>query len=586
MPFKKLELSDQILKALQKKGYEKPTPIQAEAIPAILQGSDIFGCAQTGTGKTAAFALPIIHMLSTTGLESSIPHEPKPKKGKGKGKKNYPKRKIRALILTPTRELAAQVAENIETYGRFTKLKYAVIYGGVKQATQVQKLNRGVDILVATPGRLFDLIDQKLLSIKDVEIFVLDEADRMLDMGFLPDIKKVVGFLPEEKQTLFFSATLPKPIEELAQSLLKDPVSITTAPQRSSAAETVDQYLYHIEGNRKARLLRELLEDQEITRAIVFVRTKLSADRVANKLYKDAGIRAEAFHSNKTQAARVKIMRGFKNGRTRALIATDIAARGIDVDDISHVINYDLPDEEENYIHRIGRTGRAGASGIAISFCNKKQKPNLKSIQKLLGKKIPVLEHNIPPMSTSERHAERRSEDTSIGKKQKQNRKKSTEDAWAEYDKPSKKNSDKRNSDKKNSDKKNSNKPTKEKAVKKPSPKKPAPDNEKLFVADFDKMDADKKNLKQSQKKSSKRKPRSKNFSEKSEKGERSKRSERKKTSGKKRSFGGKGKSAGGKKSGPPKKGGGKNFKSKTAAKSDERPRKAVVKKGKPGKKK
>ena len=553
MPFKKLELSDLILKALQKKGYEKPTPIQAEAIPAILQGRDIFGCAQTGTGKTAAFALPIINMLST-GLESSIPHEPKPKKSKGKGKKNYLKRKIRALILTPTRELAAQVAENIETYGRFTKLKYAVIYGGVKQTTQVNKLNKGVDILVATPGRLFDLIDQKLLTIKDVEIFVLDEADRMLDMGFLPDIKKVVSFLPEEKQTLFFSATVPQQIEKLANSLLNDPVSITTAPQRSSAAGTVDQYLYHIEGNRKARLLRELLENPEVTRAIVFVRTKLSADRVANKLYKDAGIRAEAFHSNKTQAARVKIMRGFKNGRTRALIATDIAARGIDVDDISHVINYDLPDEEENYIHRIGRTGRAGASGIAISFCNKKQKPNLKAIHKLLGKQIPVLEHDIPPMTTSERHAERRAEDSTIGRKQKQNRKRSTEEAWAEYEKPGKKKSDK--------------KPTKdkEKSSKKIAPKKPTPDNEKLFVADFDKMDTDKKNLKQSQKKGPKRRAKPKKESDRSARKERSEKSDKKRSS-KKRSFAAKGKKTGTSKGAGSKSGAGRKFKSKAGSK-------------------
>ena len=430
MPFEKLELSERILKALKEKGYLKPTPIQAQAIPHILAGDDIFGCAQTGTGKTAAFALPIIHKLNAEFAAAW-------QKGEKPAKKHRGSRKIRALILTPTRELAAQIAENFEQYGKFTNLKYAVVFGGVKQEPQARKLNKGVDILVATPGRLFDLMDQKIVNLDDVEMFVLDEADRMLDMGFLPDIRKVVKALPESRQTLFFSATLPKEIKKLADSILTDPVTIQTSDKRSSAADTVTQYLYYIEGNRKNALLTKLLEDPEITRAIVFTRTKRRADRTAKKLYKDSGIRAEAFHSDKTQNARQKILKGFKNGRTRVLIATDIASRGIDVDEITHVFNYDLPDEPESYVHRIGRTGRAGASGIAISFCNSDQRSNLKQIQKMLGFKIAVLEHDIPPMSTSERHQIERSKDSQIGKKQKQNRRRSTEDAWDEYKSPS-----------------------------------------------------------------------------------------------------------------------------------------------------
>ena len=369
MLFKDLKIIEPILDALHKEGYTNPTPIQQAAIPPILLGRDLLGCAQTGTGKTAAFAVPMLQLLSK-------PHPAKPGH-----------RPIRALILTPTRELAIQIQESFAVYGSGLRLKNLVIFGGVNQFSQTQGLERGVDILVATPGRLLDLISQGYINLKDVEIFVLDEADRMLDMGFVHDVKKIITKIPVKRQTLFFSATMPKEIQGLANAILTDPVKVEVTPP-SSTADTIQQLLYYVDKANKKALLADILKDKSIETALVFTRTKHGADKVVKDLVR-IGIRAEAIHGNKSQNARQKALSNFKDRTTRVLVATDIAARGIDVDELTHVINYELPNIPETYIHRIGRTGRAGLSGIALSFCESEELPYLKDIHKLIGKEIP-----------------------------------------------------------------------------------------------------------------------------------------------------------------------------------------------------
>jgi len=377
MNFKEMNLIDPILKALVHEGYEAPSPIQSEAIPKLLSGRDLLGCAQTGTGKTAAFAIPILQMLYKQNV------------------KNTSKRTLRALVLTPTRELASQVAQSFTDYGRYTGLKTIAIFGGVGQQLQVSALRSGVDVLVATPGRLCDLIGQKLCNLNDISMFVLDEADRMLDMGFIHDVKKVIALLPKERQTLLFSATMPKEIASLAGSILRNPVTVAVTPV-SSAVDVIEQSVYFVDKGNKGRLLIDLLEEDEIVSALVFSRTKHGADRIGRILNK-AGVAAGVIHGDKSQGARQTALSDFKTGKTRVLIATDIAARGIDIDRLSHVINYDLPNEPETYVHRIGRTGRAGLSGIAVSFCNFDEKAYLKDIEKLIGKDIAVIdEHNYP----------------------------------------------------------------------------------------------------------------------------------------------------------------------------------------------
>ena len=368
MTFQDLPLQPAILKAVAEAGYTSPSPIQAGAIPPVLAGRDLLGCAQTGTGKTAAFALPILQNLS-----AQTPQRPC----------------IRALILTPTRELALQIGDSFSAYGKHLKLRHTVIFGGVGQQPQVEALRRGVDILIACPGRLNDLIGQRLIDLSDIEIFVLDEADRMLDMGFIHDVKKVIAKLPRRRQTLLFSATMPKEIEELADSLLHDPAVVKVDPV-SSTVDRIDQKLYFVEKKQKIELLAYLLQDKSIVNALVFSRTKHGADRIARLLNK-AGITAAAIHGNKSQTARVNALEGFKAGKTRVLVATDIAARGIDISELSHVFNYDLPEVPETYVHRIGRTARAGADGVAISFCSTEEREYLAGIEKLNRKKIPVV---------------------------------------------------------------------------------------------------------------------------------------------------------------------------------------------------
>lgn len=377
MKFEQLNLNAAILRALNEEGYETPTPIQQKAIPHVLEGRDLLGCAQTGTGKTAAFSLPMLHNLSKRPAEGGRT------------------RHIRSLILTPTRELAIQIQESLVAYGRHLPLRSTVIFGGVPQRPQTNALANGVDILVATPGRLLDLIDQGFIHLKNLEFFVLDEADRMLDMGFVHDVKRIIKLLPTERQSLFFSATMPPVISQLADSILKNPEKVAVTPV-SSTAETVKQALYYVDKGNKRKLLSHLLEDASIVSALVFTRTKHGADRVTKELCKD-GVKAEAIHGNKAQNARQRALSNFKEGKTRVLVATDIAARGIDVDSLSHVFNYDIPNIPETYVHRIGRTGRAGASGIAISFCMFDEKPYIKDIQKLIGREIPVVaEHPFP----------------------------------------------------------------------------------------------------------------------------------------------------------------------------------------------
>ncbi|MEO6611480.1 MAG: DEAD/DEAH box helicase [Chitinophagaceae bacterium] len=371
MSFNNLQLIAPVLKALSTEGYTTPTPIQQQAIPAILEQKDLLGCAQTGTGKTAAFAIPLLQLMH---LQQAASRENR--------------RTIKALILTPTRELAIQIEESFKAYGRYLDLRHLVIFGGVSQFNQVNTLRRGVDILVATPGRLLDLMNQNLLSLRDIKFFVLDEADRMLDMGFVHDVKRIIAKLPAQRQTLFFSATMPPEIQQLANGLLKNPVKVAVTPV-SSTVEIIQQSLYFTEKQNKPGLLTHLLSDSSIKTVLVFTRTKHGADKIAKGLSR-AGISAEAIHGNKSQNARQAALHNFKTRRTRVLVATDIAARGIDIDELTHVINYDLPNVPETYVHRIGRTGRAGASGIAISFCDQEEKAYLKDIQKLIGKTIPV----------------------------------------------------------------------------------------------------------------------------------------------------------------------------------------------------
>jgi ATP-dependent RNA helicase RhlE len=378
MLFQDLFLIEPILRALKDEGYTTPTPIQEQSIPILLKGIDLLGCAQTGTGKTAAFAIPIIQLLA--------------------GRPTYEKhRKIRSLIVTPTRELAIQIQESFVAYGRYVDLKTTVIFGGVGQGPQTDALRKGVDILVATPGRLLDLIQQGFISLKDVELFVLDEADRMLDMGFIHDIKKLLVLLPKQKQSLFFSATMPPEIVTLANSILHKPQKVEVTPV-SSTADTIQQYLYYVDKFNKNGLLLHLLKNEKIKTVLVFTRTKHGADKIVKVLEKN-NIKAEAIHGNKAQNARQRALSNFKAQTTRVLVATDIAARGIDVDDLQFVINYDIPNVSETYVHRIGRTGRAGSNGTAFSFCDAEEKSDWKLIEKLIGKQIEVIEDNPYPMT-------------------------------------------------------------------------------------------------------------------------------------------------------------------------------------------
>ena len=369
MTFKDLKLEAPILKALEKQGYSQPTPIQEQAIPILLKGHDLLGVAQTGTGKTAAFGIPILnHLLKD--------------KSSGQGK-----RKIKALVVTPTRELAIQIAENFTAYSQFTPLRNTVIFGGVKQSKQVASLQQGVDILVATPGRLLDLMNQGYITFRDLKYVVLDEADQMLDMGFIHDVKKIIAKLPPNRQSLFFSATMPKTIVELSQKMLGDFERVTIKPQQATA-EKVEQGVYFVSKNNKPKLLIHLLEQRPDDSVLVFSRTKHGANKIVKTLEK-AQIKSAAIHGNKSQAQRQKALGEFKEGTLKVLIATDIAARGIDVDDLALVINFDLPNVTETYIHRIGRTGRASASGIALSFCMGDERPYLKDIEKLIKQQVP-----------------------------------------------------------------------------------------------------------------------------------------------------------------------------------------------------
>jgi ATP-dependent RNA helicase RhlE len=379
MSFENLNLIEPILRALKTEGYTTPTPIQAQAIPIVLQNKDLLGCAQTGTGKTAAFAIPILQLL----YQDQLQHKEQ--------------KTIKALILTPTRELAIQIDESFAAYGRHTGLKHLVVFGGVSQNPQVDALKKGVDILVATPGRLLDLMNQRFVNLEHIRMLVLDEADRMLDMGFVHDVKKVIAKVPVKRQTLFFSATMPAEIQQLANTILTKPEKVEVTPV-SSTADTIQQSLFYVEKNDKKSLLIHLLKDKNIKTALVFTRTKHGADKVVKDLVK-VGITAEAIHGNKSQSARQRALTNFKNRTTRVLIATDIAARGIDIDELTHVINYELPNIPETYVHRIGRTGRAGASGIALSFCDQEEIEFLKDIHKLIARQIPVEDGHPYPMS-------------------------------------------------------------------------------------------------------------------------------------------------------------------------------------------
>lgn len=369
MTFDELDLIEPIRKALSEAGYTTPTPIQAEAIPIVLKGDDLLGCAQTGTGKTAAFSIPIIQHLYEQRNRGNV-------------------QGIKALILTPTRELAIQIDESFATYGHHTGLRHTVIFGGVKQKSQTDALKRGVDVLIATPGRLLDLIGQGFVRLNKIEYFVLDEADRMLDMGFIHDIKRLLPLLPRDRQSLFFSATMPPEIEKLANNILTRPRKVEVTPA-SSTVDKIDQYLHYVIKKEKPTLLMELLKDPKMESILVFSRTKHGADKLARILCK-ADIKTEAIHGNKSQNARQRALSNFKDRTTRVLIATDIAARGIDIDHLTHVVNYELPEVPETYVHRIGRTGRAGREGVAISFCDADEVPLLRDVEKLIGKQVPV----------------------------------------------------------------------------------------------------------------------------------------------------------------------------------------------------
>ena len=369
--FSDLGVAEPLCRALKAENYEKPTPIQARAIPHLLAGRDLLGIAQTGTGKTAAFALPILQRLAARQAQ------PKP-------------RAPLALILTPTRELAAQIGDSFRTYGRHLGLRQTVIFGGVGQQPQVDALVRGVHILIATPGRLLDLMNQRHVRLDAVEVFVLDEADRMLDMGFVRDVRRVVAVLPKQRQSLFFSATMPEDIGRLAGEILSDPARVEVTPA-ATTVELIDQRVYHVDAEKKRSLLAEVLKDRALARVIVFTRTKHGANRVTQQLEK-SGVIAEAIHGNKSQTARQRALQNFRAGRARVLVATDIAARGIDIDGVTHVINYELPNVAESYVHRIGRTARAGASGVALAFCAGDERAYLRDIEKLIGRRLAVVE--------------------------------------------------------------------------------------------------------------------------------------------------------------------------------------------------
>ena len=375
MSFDQLGLVPPLLRAVRDSGYEDPTPIQTQAIPPALARRDILGCAQTGTGKTAAFALPILQRLDASADEDPA---------------------LRALIVTPTRELAAQIGESFATYGKHLELWHTVVFGGVNDKPQIRELRKGVDALVATPGRLLDLMGRGEIDLSSIEVFVLDEADQMLDMGFLPDIRRIVAALPRKRQTLFFSATMPSSIRELAGTLLRDPVEVAVA--RVSEPAEVDQRIYFVDKANKRKLLVDLLRrDRSVSRSLVFSRTKHGANRIA-KMLRDAGVGTAAIHGNKSQGARTRALDAFRKGELRVLVATDIAARGLDIDDVSHVINFDLPNVPETYVHRIGRTARAGASGIALSFCDVEERPYLADIERLIRRHIERIEdHAYPP---------------------------------------------------------------------------------------------------------------------------------------------------------------------------------------------
>ncbi len=379
--FESLGLTMPVLQALKSKGYQQPTPVQQQAIPLILSGNDIFGSARTGTGKTAAFALPLLHVLSNQQRNS---------------------KHARALVLAPTRELTQQIGESFREYGKNTRLKQTIIYGGVSQQAQVDSLRKGTDILVATPGRLLDLLNQKHLSLHAIEHLVLDEADRMLDMGFINDIKRILDFLPAERQTMMFSATLSAEIKKLAAGLLKNPHNLNVNSEEKNTSVTSEK-VFHIERASKPNLLHHLVSEESISRSLVFTRTKRGADKLVKMLARK-GIMAEAIHGNKSQSQRLRALKQFRDNKLRMLVATDVASRGIDVIDLSHVINYDIPEQTETYTHRIGRTGRAGRNGIAYSFCSPEEKSYLKDIQKFTGKMIPVAVH---PYEPTELHRKR-----------------------------------------------------------------------------------------------------------------------------------------------------------------------------------
>jgi ATP-dependent RNA helicase RhlE len=367
MNFQELNLSAPLLRAVTDQGYTQPTPIQQQAIPHVLEKKDLIGCAQTGTGKTAAFAIPILELLNATPRETKY---------------------IRSLIITPTRELAVQIEDNFNAYGKYLKLNHLSIFGGVAQGSQVTAIKKGVDVLIATPGRLLDLMQQGYVDISKIEILVLDEADRMLDLGFIADVKRILAKLPLKRQTLLFSATMPNEIMQFSKSILKSPVEVSVTPV-SSTAKRINQSVIFVEKTNKAGLLVQVLRDTSITRSLVFTRTKHGADKLVKQLVQ-TGIYAAAIHGNKSQNARQNALADFRNSKIRVLVATDIAARGIDIDELPHVVNYELPNVPETYVHRIGRTGRAGASGTALSFCDTEERIYLKSIQKLIGFNVPI----------------------------------------------------------------------------------------------------------------------------------------------------------------------------------------------------
>ena len=409
MTFEDLKLIPPILKSLKEQGYTTPTSIQEQAIPLLLERNDVLGTAQTGTGKTAAFSIPIIQLLSSESQNKN--------------------RKLSTLIITPTRELAIQIADNFSLYSQYTDLKNTVIFGGVKQGEQTKALKKGVDVLVATPGRLLDLMNQGYVSLQDINYFVLDEADRMLDMGFIHDIKKIIAALPKQRQTLFFSATMPKNIIDLSKEILKNPKRVSVAPV-SSTAETIQQLLYTTNKSSKTNLLFHLLEDPNLDQILLFSRTKHGADRIVRNLRKKK-VEASSIHGDRSQNQRQKALKDFKKGKTRVLVATDIAARGIDIDKLQYVINFDIPNEPETYVHRIGRCGRAGEEGIAISFCEPEENAYIRDIEKLIKQKLEVVKNHPFPQTDKPMTAQEKKEAEKLKNKRRQeffeNRKKKKE---------------------------------------------------------------------------------------------------------------------------------------------------------------